>query len=182
MACASSRTANCQCMFEQPRLSQQHAVGRHHHVGVPKRLGWIGGHAIEFFLGRLGRMDEQGPKRRREPGHLRLPVGQQRRGENQKRRLCGLLVLQDRQQGQHLDGLAEPHVVGQARAEPQARQEPEPGDARLLILPQRRLELAPTKRRMEDFPGFASWRESRRATGRHGRTTIGAADRRRPLR
>ena len=45
-----------------------------------------------------------------------------------------------KQQRQHLDGLAEPHVVGEAGAEPSPVKQIEPLHARLLIGPQRGLQ------------------------------------------
>ena len=64
-----------------------------------------------------------------------------RRRQNQQRRLAAVLLLQDQQQRQHLDRLAQAHVVGQAGAQPQIRQEPQPIDARLLVGPQGRPQL-----------------------------------------
>ena len=85
-------------------------------------------------------MQEYGAERRCKPGHLCLPVAQQRRRKNQERGFCALLALQSQEQCQNLDGLAEPHVVGQAGPEAQARQKPQPVDTRLLILTQSRFQ------------------------------------------
>ena len=52
-------------------------------------------------------------------------------------------VFQHQQQRQHLDGLAEPHVVGQAGTEPEPREQIEPLHTRLLIGTQRALKRFP---------------------------------------
>ena len=62
-----------------------------------------------------------------------------------------LLALQCEQQGDHLDGLAQAHVVGQAGAQPQPRHEAQPAAARPLVRPQLRPQvgrgrLAPASR------------------------------------
>ena len=43
----------------------------------------------------------------------------------------------------HLDGLAQAHVVGQASSQPELREEPEPANAVYLVRPQRGAKLAP---------------------------------------
>src|SRR5205814_5189909 len=55
-------------------------------------------------------------------------------------RSTGRLALQDEQQRKHLNGLAKPHVIGQARAEAELRDEIEPAYSHLLIRPQRRVQ------------------------------------------
>ena len=60
------------------------------------------------------------------------------------------------QQGQHLGGLAEPHVVGEACAEPETTEELQPGEAALLVWPER----AP-----EACRRAPSWREPVRTAG-----------------
>jgi hypothetical protein len=82
-------------------------------------------------------------QRRREALDLGLPVGKQRRGgHEQVRRLrAPRAPLVQEQERQHLDGLAEPHVVGQANAEPQRRGKDEPRHADLLIGPQRAAQI-----------------------------------------
>ena len=52
-----------------------------------------------------------------------------------------LVALQIEQQRNHLDRLAEAHVVGQAGAQPQANDESQPGVARLLIGAKLRLQV-----------------------------------------
>ena len=98
------------------------------------------------------RVGEADPKARREPGDLALPVCQQRCRSHEQGRGGGKalgflpafgqrrLLLQLQQDGDHLDGLAQAHVVGQTRAEAKALQQPEPIHARRLIGPQLRLE------------------------------------------
>ena len=56
-------------------------------------------------------------------------------------RLSPAFVLQHQQQRQHLDRLAEPHVVGKAGPKPEPREQVEPLHARLLIGPQRALKV-----------------------------------------
>ena len=87
-------------------------------------------------------MDHDRLQRRREAGNLRRPVGEQRGWHDQQRwsRHVRLLLLEDQKQRQDLDRLAESHVVGEAGAQPQARQQLKPAHAGLLIGPQRRLQ------------------------------------------
>ena len=82
---------------------------------------------------------------RREAGDLRRPVGEQRGRRHQQRRLAfaGALLFQHQQQRQHLDGLAEAHVVGEARAESEPGEQMQPLHAGLLIGPQRAVERSP---------------------------------------
>ena len=90
-------------------------------------------------------MRDQHAQRRREFLRLRRPVGKQRsRGDDQARRAFVLRQSEDQRQG--LQGLAEPHVVGQTRPEPEPDKEAEPAHARLLIGPQARLQLRPRQR------------------------------------
>ena len=56
---------------------------------------------------------------------------------------------------------------------PSSDEEPQPADARLLVLPQSGLQAA-GRRRAGGFPGRAAWPGCRRATGPHGRTTTRA--------
>src|SRR5215203_6920461 len=71
-------------------------------------------------------------------GNLRGPVREQRGRSNQKARfrLVQGLVLQHQQQGKDLDGLAEPHVVRKASAEPELGKQTKPLHPRLLIGPE----------------------------------------------
>ena len=84
-------------------------------------------------------MGHERRQRRREALDLGLPVGEERRRRHeQMRRLASPRApLVQEQEAEHLDGLAEPHVVRQADAEPQRRGEREPRHAYLLIGPQR---------------------------------------------
>ncbi len=50
------------------------------------------------------------------------------------------MPLQEEEEGEHLDGLPEPHVVGEAAAEAEAREEPEPAHALALVGAERRPE------------------------------------------
>ena len=76
----------------------------------------------------------------REPIDLRLPVRDERRGDDEERRPVarqgGRALLECKQERQNLYGLAQAHVIGQARTQAQAVQEREPADAHLLVGPQ----------------------------------------------
>jgi len=84
-------------------------------------------------------MDHDGLEAWRKAGNLRGPVREQRGRSNQKARFRLILglVLQHQQQGQNLDGLAEPHVVRKASAKPELGQQTKPLHPRLLIGPER---------------------------------------------
>jgi len=70
-------------------------------------------------------------ERRREALDLGLPVGEQRRRRHEQvRRLAAARApLAQKQECQHLNRLAQPHVVRQADAEPQRRRERQPRHA-----------------------------------------------------
>ncbi len=86
-----------------------------------------------------------------------FPVGQQRCGQHQQGRLLAASLFQYQQQGNDLHGLAQTHVVGQAGAEPQLRQQPQPIDTGFLIRAQVGLEGAAGIDGLERFrcPQFA---------------------------
>ena len=86
-------------------------------------------------------MHEAGPQCRGEAGHFRLPVRQERGRQDQQRRASPPPVLEPGQEGQHLDRLAQAHVVGQARAQAQAGEKPQPFHARFLVDAQRGVEI-----------------------------------------
>jgi len=88
-------------------------------------------------------MHDRGFEARREFFDLAGPIGEQRSGrdnEARTRRRVGAVALRKQQQRQDLDGLAEAHVVGEAGPKPETADEPQPGDAGLLIGPQRALQ------------------------------------------
>ena len=89
------------------------------------------------FADLLGRHRRRMHDRRLQVGResldLRRPVGQQRGGRHQQARPAPLR----QQQRQHLDRLAQPHVVGEAGAEPEPRQQLQPLHAGPLIRAQR---------------------------------------------
>ena len=120
----------------------QKAVARDDEIGVargrPRRP------LFSFSAGMRRGMDDERLQARREARDLRRPVGEQRGRRHQQRRLALArpLLLQHQQQRQDLDGLAEPHVVGEAGAEPEPGEQMEPLHAGLLIGPQRRLQRA----------------------------------------
>jgi hypothetical protein len=86
---------------------------------------------------------DHGHQRRREALQLGLPVREQRRRHDQEmRRVVALaLPLVPEQEPEHLNGLAESHVVGQAHAEPERRGEAQPRHADLLVRPQRAAQI-----------------------------------------
>ena len=123
----------------QPGLPLQHGVGRHRQIDAGKLPRRRGGDLRQRLAIRLGRVQEAQDQRRREPLRLAPPVPEERGGDDQqgRPRPASAVFPVPEQQRQHLHGLAEPHVVGQAGAEPQARQQPEPRHAVALVGPQR---------------------------------------------
>ena len=68
-------------------------------------------------------MGDEHVERRRETLGLGRPIGEQRsRSDDQARPPLAAARGERQQQGQHLDGLAEPHVVGKAGAEAETRE------------------------------------------------------------
>ena len=117
-------------------------------------------------------MGDQDRQRRREAGHLGCPVRQERgRGDEQARPPRGVrarvaLAIDEQEEGDHLDGLAEAHVVGQAGAQAQLREEVEPSHAHLLVRPERAVQRAAGVGRRAATPGRAASAARRPATGR----------------
>ena len=90
-----------------------------------------------LVLTRCGPWWRTGGERRRETPRFALPVADHRSGcDEQSGPGIGVarLVLQHRRQ--HLNGLAQPHVVGQARSEAEALQVCQPGEAAHLVAAQ----------------------------------------------
>ena len=86
-------------------------------------------------------MGDENPERRGETRRLRRPVGEKRRGRHEETRApFARLPAEPQQQGEHLDGLAEPHVVGEAGAEAEPGEETKPAHADILIGTQGRLQ------------------------------------------
>jgi hypothetical protein len=112
----------------QPRLAQQRPVGREHHVDRVhhRRRVDIPGAAMGHMHAQVGR----------EAGQLGPPVAEQRRRQHDEVRTARPVPLQQQQQRDHLDRLPEPHVVGEAPAEPEPRQQPQPRDSVALVRPQ----------------------------------------------
>ena len=119
---------------DEPDVPRQHPVagrddgvltGRLHEFGVPSAARTVMHHQRQVG---------------REPGGLLAPVVDHRGRADQERRFlyAFLSVLLDR--GQGLDRFAQPHVVGQAGAQPPAPQEGQPGIAPLLVGAQRSAE------------------------------------------
>ena len=111
---------------------------------------------------------------RREAFDLRSPIGQQRRRRHQQARLRSgaVLPLENQQQREHLNGLAEPHVVGQAGAQTEFREKVQPAHAHLLVGPQHA---------MQRIAGFDLRQALRAAQPLQGLGQPGAGDHLRPL-
>ena len=81
-------------------------------------------------------MRQHDPQAWGETRRFRRPVGKQRRRRDEEAWTAGRLPPpQCQQQGEHLDRLAEPHVVGEAGAKPKPGQKVEPTHAGFLVLP-----------------------------------------------
>ncbi|CAE6876028.1 hypothetical protein R69746_08787 [Paraburkholderia aspalathi] len=87
-------------------------------------------------------MRDQYAQTGREAFGFRGPVGQQggRRDEEARARI-GLFALQDQEQREDLNRFAEPHVVGQTRAQLEAAEQVEPLHARVLVRSKLRVQL-----------------------------------------
>ena len=122
---------------QPPRLLGQDAViAAHHAVGGEHEP--VGGDVAHGAVPAVETPDRQSG---RESLDLALPVGQQRgRADHQSRPALanGLLLLAPQVQRDHLHGLAEAHVVGQAAAEAQLGQCRHPRHPSPLVGPQRR--------------------------------------------
>src|SRR5215204_344394 len=70
---------------------------------------------------------------RREARRLLLPVADHRHGADDERRATALLLPVALDEGEGLRGLAEPHIVGEARAQPPPPEEAEPRVAAHLV-------------------------------------------------
>ena len=124
----------------EPGDAQERAVARDHEVNVRERL-W---RERLQLVGRHGRrMRDHGLEPGREPFDLRGPVGEQRRRGHQQARppLAILHAPQHEQQREHLDGLAEAHVIGEAGAEAEPGKQVEPADTDLLVGPKGAVQL-----------------------------------------
>ena len=79
-------------------------------------------------------MRDENAERRGEARRLRRPVGEQRgRRDDERRASFARLLAEPQDEGEQLDGLAEPHVVGEAGAEAEFGEEAEPAHADILI-------------------------------------------------
>jgi hypothetical protein len=117
-------------LAQQDHVLAQGAVGGDHQVAIPERIdlpGPAGAGMVEHAQGRG------------EAGRLGQPVEDQRAGHHHqgRRELLfrggGPALAAGFQQGEHLDGLAEPHVVRETPAEAEVAQEVEPPQAGALI-------------------------------------------------
>jgi len=107
------------------------------------------------------------PQARCEPGGLPLPVPDQRhRAQQQRRADRGAVGAVGRLQGQQLHRLAQPHVVGQARPEPQRGQERQPRQPPLLVGTQDGLEMIRHRHRTQRLRNGSAEQLSQPAVGR----------------
>ena len=131
---------------QRPLARAQRLDARERAVGGDDEVGGAevgAGDVGQLARGHRGRMRDQRRQRRREALDLGLPVREQRCRRHQQvwRLAAARATLAQQQERQHLDGLAQPHVVGQADAEPQRGRESQPRNAGLLIRPQRSAEV-----------------------------------------
>ena len=119
---------------------------------------------------------------RHEALDLRRPVGEQRRRRHQQARspsVLGRLTLQHHEQREHLNGLAQTHIVGETAAKTEAGQEVEPAHARLLIGPQRGLQCVAGLHAREPFLAAQRFqRFGQPGAGHHPRPVAVGLDRR----
>ena len=117
-------------------VAPQRAVGRDHDVPVGERAGLVHprGAGVVYH-----------PEARCELPRLLDPVEDETAGHDHKRRAARQagrlrLLLPPREERQHLDRLAEAHVVGEAAAEAELLQEHQPAEAFPLVLAERALK------------------------------------------
>ena len=177
IACASSRMTKRHVGLRQRRHAQQRAVAGDHQVELRRRRRR---EPPDLLRGHRRGMHDQRVQLGREVLDLRRPVRQQRRRRHQQARPSprALAAACSQQQRQHLDRLAQPHVVGQAGAEAEPGQQMQPLHAGLLIRPQRR-RAAPARDRLPAPSGARSALQRLRQprAGRHARPV---GDRRHP--
>ena len=113
-------------------LGEPCRVTQHHAVGDQDDL--VGGQVLQVAPASVVPADRDV---RGEPSYLALPGAEQRRRAHHERG-TRLGVSPVQVQRDHLDGLAQAHVVGEAAAEPGVAHPGQPGQASLLIRPQRR--------------------------------------------
>ena len=127
MACASSSTTSRHGVLRQPGRPRQEAVAGDDQIDV-RQIARAHRSSASRPVCADGWSDDR-LQARCESLDLRGPVGEQRGRAPPAGSACGrssALLLQHQQQRQDLDGLAEPHVVGETGAEPQAGQQIEP--------------------------------------------------------
>jgi hypothetical protein len=104
--------------LRQPIKTQQRAIARHDEIcpsHVPRR------HRLQPAGRHEGRVRHCQLQRRREAGRFQRPVGEKGGGGDQKRRRGSVALPQRQQQGEDLNGLAKPHVVGEAATKAELR-------------------------------------------------------------
>ena len=120
----------------EPGHAGHPGVGHHDQVDPANRLRREG---PELAPGHRRGVNDEHAQRGGESLRLRLPVRQQRRRDHEEVGAGdGATSLQQEQEGEDLDRLAEPHVVGQAAPESQPGKRPEPAHALALVGPELR--------------------------------------------
>ena len=117
----------CQCLA----IAGDQRIGREDEVDVPdRRRERVGVEPVRAVV-------DMNAEAGREPGRFTLPVADQghradeeRRAEPFRRRNVHLLGDEE---GEQLDGLAQPHIVGEDPAEPEPVEVRKPADAALLV-------------------------------------------------
>ena len=99
-------------------------------------------HRVQLGTPGERRMRDQDAERRREPGGFVGPVGQERGRRHDQRRRLVVAARTGGEQREDLQRLAEAHVVCQAGAEPERRQQAQPANAGVLIRTERRAQPA----------------------------------------
>jgi len=146
---------------QRPEFDLPEAIGVERRDRVARDQQIAGAQAAQ--LGRaVGPAIEADAQRWREARRLVDPVADHRRGRHHQRGAERRAVDQHRQR---LQGLAEPHLVGEDRARAPARQAREPLHAGALIRAQRRLELGADARDDRRARGDAAAERAERSGG-----------------
>ena len=166
MACASSSTARRHEVSVDPGHAEQRAVAGDDQIHIAQ------GARVQALLSSAAGIADGCATSAFNPGAKRSISAAQFASSEAgatSRLGCGCrarLALENEQQRKHLDGLAESHVVGQARAQAEFREEIEPAHAHLLIRPQGRLSAHRRDPLWPILPGCAGPSTSPRARGR----------------
>ncbi len=138
IAWASSRMTRSQSRWRSQSARDEHSISCDQEI-EPSGILFLDG----TLAGRgLGRVRDQKRKRGRKPIELCLPVGEQRGRHDEQARpgpvpfAGGTIGFAMQEQPDHLHRLSQAHVIGQASAQAQPGDEPQPAHAGLLIMPQ----------------------------------------------